>query len=139
MMNMNNLKYNLKLIYYRVFDPYTINHYNVINKLIRYKKVGLLYYNKYPNAQSFENLNKELFDSNPNAKQEWDKISTIQSELQVSVINDIMHICNCNKNSASVICSTNFKSYFIEKNYHIGQYVDTVIELVKKDIKINKL
>ena len=143
-MNMNNnsnmiknFKYYSRLYYYRYFNPFIINHYNIINKLITYKTIGLSYYNKYPNAQSFVNLNKELFDSNSKAKEEWVISSTAQTQIEKSLINDIDIICKSFHKYE--IGSEKFQSFYIENNYHIGQYIDSMIIDIKNDIIKNDI
>lgn len=132
-----NIIFNLKLNYYRYLNPYVINHYNIINKLLTYKSIGVSYYSKYPKAQSFMNLNEELFSSNPKAKEEYIKSSEIQEKIKKSLINDINIICKSNKNYK--ISSENFQSYYIKYNYHIEQNIDSMIDYIKNDIIKNDI
>lgn len=125
------------LFYYRYFNPYAINHYNVINKLITYKSIGLNYYNKYPNAQFSANLNKKLFDSNPKAKEEFEKSMELQNKIKKYVISDINTICESEKKFE--IGSEKFQSFYIKYDYHIEQNIDAMIECVKKDIIKNDI
>lgn len=87
------IKYNLKLNYYKYFNPYIINHYNIINKLVIYKSIGLSYYNKYPNSESFINLNEKLFSTNSKAKEEFEIGSLTQKIIKKSIIDDVNIIC----------------------------------------------
>lgn len=132
-----NFKFYFKLNYYRYFDPYAINHYNLINKLITYKSIGLNYLKKYPNAQTFPNLNEELFNSNPKAKEEYYKVARTQKEITKSVVNDIKIITKSPNNFA--ISSEDFQSFYINYDYHIGQCIDNMIEDLKKDIDTNNI
>lgn len=132
-----NIRLYTNLLYYKYFNPYVINHYNVINKLIKYKSIGLNYYNKYPSAKFASNLNKELFDSNPKAKEEFFYSSKLQEELKKSLINDINTICESNKKCD--VCFEKFQSFYIKCDYHIEQNIDAVIDFVKKDIIKNNI
>lgn len=80
--------YNLKLNYYRYFNPHKINHYNIINKLLRYKSIGLSFYLKYPDARNYVNLNDELFRKNPNAESEFKK-NAFEQEKKNFIIKEI--------------------------------------------------
>jgi hypothetical protein len=131
---LKNIHYNVNLNYYRYFKPYYINHYNLINKLTEYKSVGLSYYDKYPNASNYRNLNEELFKKNHKAKEEFKIISKTQEQLKKTIINDINMICNNYE-----INSDNFQSFYIKYDYHIEQNIDTMIDYIKKDIIKNNI
>jgi hypothetical protein len=132
-----NAKFYITLYYYRYFNPYIINHYNVINKLLTYKFIGLTYFKKYPQAQHYENLNEKLFRKNPTAKTEFIKSMESQEMLKKSIINDINLICNYNKNCE--ICCEHFQSLYIKEHYHIEQNISAVVDYIKDDIIKNKL
>lgn len=131
------IKFNLKLNYYRYFNPYVINHYNVINKLLTYKSIGQSYYSKYPSAQNFSNLNVELFESNPKAKEEFEKGMKIQDEIKKSIIDDIKIISKSEKKYE--ISSERFQSFYIEAEYHIEQFIDSLVNDIKRDIIKNEI
>ncbi len=132
-----NFKYYTKLYYYRYFDPYVVNHYNIINKLISYKSIGLSYYNKYPGSSNWGNLNEKLFEEKPEAKQEFYSCSEQQDLIKKQVLSDIKFLSKKNKNYK--ICSEYFQSFYIQYDYHIEQNIDSVINYLKKDIFENEL
>lgn len=80
---MNEIKFNMCLIYYKYFNPYIINHYNLINKLNVYKTIGLSFYDKYPNASNWKNLNDELFKNNQIAEQEFNICLEQQKKIKI--------------------------------------------------------
>jgi hypothetical protein len=125
------LLFNINLSYYRWFDPYIINHYNLINKLLKFKNIGEKYYRKYPNAQNF--IDTDLVDTE--CKNEYMEKSKQQEQIKYSIINDISNICKSDNNNC-VICSEKFKQFYIERNYHIGENIELMIEIIKKDIKV---
>lgn len=132
-----DIKFYFKLQYYKYFNPYIINHYNVINKLLKFESISETYYNKYPNANSFGNLSDKLFESNHNAKEEYKKSLEIQEKIKKSIINDIKMISDSNKKYE--INSEYFQSFYIDKDYHIGQYIDSIVDFIKNDIIKNDI
>jgi hypothetical protein len=134
---MTNINYYLKLNYYRYFNPYVINHYNLINKLITYKSIGLSYYNKYPGASGWGNLNEKLFEEKPQAKHEFYSCSKQQEQIKKQVLSDINFLSNKNKNYK--ICSESFQSFYVKYDYHIEQNIDAVINYLKADVIANEL
>lgn len=133
---MINLHYYTTLLYYRIFNPYEINHYNVINKLYCYKSLGNIYYYTYPNAKSSINMNDELFLNNPKAKSDFLNTHEIQQKLKKSILYDLKIISNDTQNYN--INTIKFKTFYIEKDYHIEQNIDALISELKKDIIIKK-
>lgn len=128
----NNIIFNSKLNYYKFFNPCDINHYNIINKLKNYKKMGLNYYKKYPNAKGFINLNDDLFKSNNNALIEFNNVANEQNKLITSIIDDVNIL---SKSDEDLIFKTKkFNSFYIEKKYHIEQYPNMMIDEIKNDI-----
>ena len=119
------IKFKLKLNYYRYFNPYIINHYNVINKLLTFKTIGVSYFSKYPKAQSHVNLNDKLFDSNSKAKEEFLITAETQTNIKKSIIDDIKIICKSDKKYE--INSENFQSFYIKYDYHIEQNIDLIV------------
>lgn len=132
-----DIKFKLKLNYYRYFNPYIINHYNVINKLLTFKTIGVSYFSKYPKAQSHVNLNDKLFDSNLKAKEEFLITAETQTNIKKSIIDDINIICKSDKKYE--INSENFQSFYIKYDYHIEQNIDSMVEYLKKDIIKNDI
>ena len=127
----NQINFGLKLYYYRFLDPYQINHYNLINKLDKYKSISTTYFNKYPSFSNWGNLNDKLFE-NPLIKQEFVSCVKVQSQIKTQVLHDIQVLCNENKNSD--LCSEQFQTFYVQTNYHIEQNIDDVIDRVKSDI-----
>lgn len=132
----NQIKFNINLIYYRYFNPYTINHYNLINKLNSYKSICLSYYDKYPGASNWGNLNDELFKNRPESKQEFYSCVEQQEQIKKQIISDINFLTKKNKNYD--ICSEFFQSFYVEADYHIEQNIDGVINFLQKDIMKNE-
>ena len=127
----NQINFGLKLYYYRFLDPYQINHYNLINKLDKYKSISTTYFNKYPSFSNWGNLNDKLFE-NPLIKQEFVSCVKVQSQIKTQVLHDIHVLCNENKNSD--LCSEQFQTFYVQTNYHIEQNIDDVIDCVKSDV-----
>jgi hypothetical protein len=127
----NQINFGLKLYYYRFLDPYQINHYNLINKLDKYKSISTTYFNKYPSSSNWGNLNDKLFE-NPSIKQEFVSCVKVQSQIKTQVLHDIQVLCNENKNSD--LCSEQFQTFYVQTNYHIEQNIDDVIDRVKSDV-----
>ena len=119
------------MYYYRFLDPYQINHYNLINKLEKYKSISTTYFSKYPSFSNWGNLNDKLFE-NPLIKQEFVSCVKVQSQIKTQVLHDIQILCNENKNSD--LCSEQFQTFYVQTNYHIEQNIDDVIDRVKSDI-----
>lgn len=127
-----DLKFYFYLLNYRYFNPHAINHYNLINKLIKYKSIGKSYFVKYPTANNFINLNEELFNKNPKAKEEFLLSSKMQLQLKKSIIDEINVICK--KTDQCKICSKEFQSFYIDTDYHVEQNIDLMINDIKSDI-----
>ena len=130
----NQINFGLNLYYYKFFDPYQINHYNLINKLDKYKSISATYFNKYPSSSNWSNLNEKLFE-NSSIKQEYFSCVKVQSQIKTQVLHDIQVLCNENKNSD--LCSERFQAFYVQTNYHIDQNIDNVIDCVKKDVMKN--
>lgn len=133
----NNIELRVNLFYYKHFNPYVTNHYNIVNKLEKYKSLSLCYFKKYPDSSNWGNLNEEFFNKNPNAKNEFYSCGKQQVQIKKEILSDIEFLCRNNKNCD--ICSDYFQSFYVEYNYHIEQNIDTVIDYLKKDIINNQL
>jgi hypothetical protein len=129
------LTFIFNLYYNRIFYPYNINHYNIVNKLSRYKCIHSNYINKYPAAIDYSKLDK-LFEDNPTSKREFHSCVDEQESLKNQVVHDIKLICRRNK--VSNLNSEWFQTFFIKSDYHIEQNIDGVIDYVKKDVLENK-
>ena len=124
------INFNINLYYYRFFNPYKINHYNLINKLHQYKYISSNYFKKYPSASPWGNENEQLFKENPSSKTEYYSCSEQQQQLKQQIVSDIKTICNNNNNCN--LCSEWFQSFYIQYDYHIEQNIDGVIGYIKK-------
>jgi hypothetical protein len=136
-----NFTYYLRLNYFRYFNPHIINHYNLINKLITYKSIGLSYYNKYPSASGWYNLDNHLFAQRPQAKKDFVFGSEQQEQIKKQILSDINFLSEKKKNKGNnyIICSETFQSFYVEKDYHIEQNIDELVKCLKKDIFTNEL
>lgn len=136
----NKFQYNLNLYYYKYVKPNNVNHYNIINKLDKYIYLGSSYYKKYPNASSWINLNDKLFLNNPKAIEDYNNCANQQKQLHKQILldlissNDNNNNNNNNNNKNYTICSQQFKHFWIESSYHIGQYPQDLKKILIKDI-----
>ena len=76
-----NIQFLLNKLYYKYIDTSTVNHYKLLLLTEEYIQIGKNYFYKYPNAQGWKNLNKELFDSNKQSEIEYMETSKKQSEI----------------------------------------------------------
>jgi hypothetical protein len=132
--HINSINFIIKLNYYNWFDSYTPNHFNLINKLYKYKHIYLNYKKKYPEVSSWINLNEELFKKFPSSKEEFYSGKKEQEYLIKQIISDINFICDKNENKKCDICSEKFQNLYIKHDYRISQNINTVIECIKNDI-----
>lgn len=135
--SITHIKFNIYLLYYKYFDPYTVNHYNLINKLNKYESIGLSYYNKYPKASNWSNLNDKLNKVNPQAEQDFNFCLEQQEQIKKQIMSDINFLSKKNKNYN--ICSDFFQSFYVRYNYHIDQNIVGVINYLKEDIIKNEI
>jgi hypothetical protein len=77
-------------------------------------------------------MNEELFLNNPKAKSDFLNTHEIQQKLKKSILYDLKIISNDTQNYN--INTIKFKTFYIEKNYHIEQNIDALISELKKDI-----
>lgn len=140
---LNEFVFHSKLIYYKYFNPFEINHYNLINKLQLYKSIGLNWYSKYPGASNWGNLNEGLFEKEPEAKKNFYEISEKQEKIKKSLISDINILTKFylrkSSNPSLKICSEQFQSFYIVNDYHIEQNIDGMIRVIKDDILENNI
>jgi hypothetical protein len=56
-----NIQFLFNKLYYKYIDTSTVNHYKLLLLTEEYRQIGKNYFYKYPNAQGWKNLNKELY------------------------------------------------------------------------------
>jgi endonuclease IV len=129
-----NIQFLFNKLYYKYIDTSTVNHYKLLLLTEEYRQIGKNYFYKYPNAQGWKNLNKELFDSNKQSEIEYMQTSKKQSEIKKDFFKNREIICKSKNNKDCIICSDYFHEFYVERNYHYGQCTELVIEDVKTDI-----
>ena len=132
---------NIKLnkLYYKYIDTSIVNHYRLLLLTEEYRQISKSYFDKYPNARGWINLNKELFDTNEQAEIEYIEESKKQSEIKNLFFENIEIICKNSKNKDFIICSKYFQDFYVNRKYHYEQYTEHIIKDIIKDIHtINK-
>ena len=124
----------LKKFYYKYINTYDINHYRLLILTEEYMNISKKYFNKYPNASNWINLNQKLFDSNIYAKIDYNDASKKQSDIKNKFFKNREIICKKYKNKQYIICSDYFEKFYVAENYHYGQYADNVIKIIITDI-----
>jgi len=124
----------IKKLYYKYFDTTTINHYRLLILTEEYRNIGIKYFNKYPRACGWINLNKELFDTNKYAEKEYNIVSKRQREIVNDFFNSHNILCNKCKNNEYSICSDQFEKKYLQQKYHYEQNPKYVIEDIMSDI-----
>jgi len=118
-------EFNIKLNYYKCFDPYEINHYNLINNLNKCISIYENYYKICLPEYYFTPLN--IYTTKcQNTKFLREK----QSLIIKKILNDINYICS--ENNKYNICSNEFKYIVNDVN------LEYVKEYIKKDIIDNQ-
>ena len=128
-------KFELNKLYYKYINTSNVNHYKLLLLTEEYKKIGNNYFNKYPNAKCWINLNEELFNSNEQAKIEYIVGSKKQSNIKKEFFENREIICKNNKNKNLIICSDFYEDFYVTRKYHYEQCINNIIEDIKKDIK----
>jgi hypothetical protein len=123
----------LNKLYYKYIDPSPINHYKLLLLTEEYIQIARNYFYKYPNAQGWKHLNKELFDENKQAEIEYIEISEKRAVIKKEFLKNLEIICNNNKDC--IICSPSFQEFYVDQNYHYDQMPEHVIEEIIKDIQ----
>jgi hypothetical protein len=124
----------LKKIYYKYINTTDINHYTLLNLTEEYINISKKYFNKYPNASNWINLNKELFDLNTIAEIDYNVASKKQYEIKKNFFENREIICKKCHNEEYIVCSDYFEKNYVEQKYHYGQYTDNVIKNIITDI-----
>jgi hypothetical protein len=130
-----NIKLKLNKLYYKYIDMSIVNHYKLLLLTEEYRQIGQNYFYKYPNATGWINLNKELFDSNKQAKIEYMEGSKKQAEIKKEFFNVRKILCKKDENKDCIICSPFFQDFYVYRNYHYEQCTEHVIESIMKDIQ----
>jgi len=125
----------LKKNYYKYINTTDINHYRLLILTEEYINISKNYVNKYPNASSWINLNKELFDSNTLAEIDYNVASKKQSEIKKKFFENREIICKKCENKEYIICSDYFENFYVKQNYHYGQCAENVIKNIITDIR----
>jgi hypothetical protein len=125
----------LKKLYYKYIDTTAINHYRLLLLTEEFITIGTNYFDKYPTAQGWINMNKTLFEFNKNAEAEYKAISKRQTEITNQFFENQKKICENDTSKKCKICSDYFQSFFVSKKYHYTQFPNHVKMLIKSDIE----
>lgn len=98
-----NIKFKLNKLYYKYIDTSIVNHYRLLLLTEEYRQIGKSYFDKYPNAEGWANLNKELFETNKQAEIEYIEDSKKQSHIKNSFFENIEIICKNDNNKDCII------------------------------------
>ena len=135
-----NINIPIKKLYYKYIDTTDINHYRLLILTEEYRNIGEKYFNKYPSANEWINLNKELFATNKQAEIEYNIVSKRQAEIVNDFIESHKILCNKYKNKEYSICFEHFEKKYLHQKYHYEQNPKYVIEDIMSDIhNIEKL
>jgi hypothetical protein len=132
-----NIQFELNKLYYKYIDTSIINYYKLLLLTEEYQQIGKNYFYKYPNAEGWKNLNKELFDSNKQAEIEYIESSKKQAKIKKDFFENREIICKNDKNKDSIICSTFFQEFYANREcyYHYEQCTENIIKDIMKDIQ----
>lgn len=132
--------FRLKKLYYTYIDPSAINHYRLFIVTETYQNAVKQYFDKWPTATGWPNLDKALYEIYPESKIDCDTTTKINKESKAEFIRKINLIC---KNDLSCkkygICERWFQDYYVEKDYNYEKNLDDVLNRVKSDIEKNNL
>jgi hypothetical protein len=131
-----DMKIVLNKIYYKYFNKNCINNYRLLILTEEYINIGKNYFNKYPTAKGWINLNKELFESNKQAEIDYNILSKRQSDIKKEFFNNQEIMCKETKNKDYFVCSDFFNDFYVSKKYHYEQNTDIIIDNIIKDIKL---
>jgi hypothetical protein len=135
-----NIKFELNKLYYKYINISIVNHYKLLLLTEEYRKIGKNYFDKYPNAKGFINLNKELFDLNKQAEIEYIDYSKKQAKIKEAFFENREIICKNNKTKDFIICSDFFQKFYVSRKYHYEQCIENIVEDIITDIRsIDKL
>jgi hypothetical protein len=134
-----NIKFKLNKLYYKYIGTSIVNHYRLLLLTEEYRQIGKSYFDKYPNAEGWTNLNKELFDTNKQAEIEYIEDSKKQSQIKNSFFENREIICKNDNNKDCIICSKHFQEFYVNHKYHYEQCTENIIKDIITDIhNINK-
>jgi hypothetical protein len=139
-----NIKFKLNKLYYKYINTSIVNHYRLLLLTEEYRKIGKDYFDKYPNAKGWINVNKELFDSNKQAEIEYIACSKKQAKIKKDFFENREIICKNNKTNNKtnktdlIICSDYFQDFYVARKYHYEQFTENIIENIITDITDNK-
>jgi len=123
-----NIQFNK--LYYKYIKSSDINHFRLLILTEEFQNIGKNYFNKYPSAQCWINLNKQ-------AEIEYNNISKKQKEIKDEFFKNHEIICKESKNKEYIIFSDYFQKFYVEKKYHYEQYTDLIIKNIITDINNN--
>ena len=130
-----NIKIELNKQYYKYINSSIINHYKLLLLCDEYKNIGKKYFNRYPNAKEWINLNEKLFESNKQSEIDYINGSKRQVEIKKEFFKNREVICKNCKNKESIICSDIFEEFYVNQNYHYEQNIQNIIKDITTDIQ----
>lgn len=133
-----DIKFKLRKLYYKYINTSIINHYRLLIITEDIMNIGKNYFLKYPNASSWFNLNKKLFEKNKQAIIDHSESSKKQNELVKLFFENREIVCKNSDYHNSIICSEKFQLFYVDKKYHYTQCLENVINDIIKDIKNNE-
>jgi hypothetical protein len=133
--NLINVKIKLYKLYYKYIDTSNINHYKLLLLTEEYRQITTDYFNKYPTAEGWINLNKDLFNKNKQAEIDYIASSKRQSKIKNNFFENRDIICKNCKNKEYIICSNFFQNFYVNCKYHYEQSTEHIISDIMKDIK----
>jgi len=131
---MMNIRIELNKLYYK-YNTSVVNHYKLLLLIDEYKGINKKYFDKYPNAKGWINLNEELFNLNKQAEIEFMDGSKNQSRIKKEFFENREIICNNNKNKNLIICSDFFENFYVCHKYHFEQNIENIVKDIITDIK----
>ncbi len=121
--------YYLRKLYYQFVDKETVNLYRLILLIEKYKNT--YYHHVKNNRGEYTFMDKmKFFFNNKTNYHNWN----ILMDLQTKIEETYHHICHRPESKEYKINTDYFKEFYIEQFYHLQQYPDTVIKLIKNDI-----
>ena len=129
------IEFKLNKLYYKYIDTSIVNHYRLLLLTEEYREISKSYFDKYPNARGWINLNKELFDTNKQSEIEYITGSKKQSKIKNLFFKNREIICKNNINKDSIICSKHFQDFYANCRYHYEQYTENIIKDIIIDIQ----
>lgn len=129
-----NINFKINKLYYKYINTSVINHYRLLLLTEEYRDIGINYYKKYPTAQGFINLNKQLFDSNKQAEIDYTDSSKKQSNIKNDFLIKQKILCKDCKNKDYKVCSDSFQKKYLNHSYHFEQNIENIISDIEYDI-----